>query len=80
MKIAVLSWDLLVWDAEKNQERGFNVKGEWQYDGPELPLEYLRHSLDGTIILVINPGSKSVQTLWIESGFEYMNQAISNPS
>ena len=78
MKIAVLGWGLLTWESEKNLEREFNVKGEWNSDGPELPIEYLRHSLDGRIMLVINPGSKIVQTLWIESGLEYMNKAISN--
>lgn len=78
MKIAVLSWGLLSWDVAKNQERGFHVTGEWHADGPELPLEYLRHSLDGQIILVINPGSKSVPTLWVQSGFNFLNQAISN--
>ena len=78
MKIVVLGWGLLTWDTELNKEREFNVVGEWKTDGPELPIEFLRHTLDGKIISVINPGSSPVRTLWIESGLEYINQAVSN--
>lgn len=78
MKIAILGWSLLTWETDKNQSRGFVIKGDWNSDGPELPIEFLRRSLDGRIILVIHPGSKPVTTLWAESGFDFLNKAIGN--
>ena len=78
MKIAILKWDLSILNSDKFQSRSLVVTGDWHSDGPNLPLEYLRHSLDGRILLVIHPGSKPVPSLWAESGFHFMNQAVSD--
>ncbi|QDW25232.1 hypothetical protein FFJ24_010580 [Pedobacter sp. KBS0701] len=61
MKIACLGWGSLIWDPKKLQ-----IKGEWQPDGPELPLEYKRQSTDGRLTLVIDLQSIKLTTLWIE--------------
>jgi hypothetical protein len=59
MKIVCVSWGSLLWNL-----KGFPVAGDWHYDGPELPLEYARHS-DGEIAsLVLMEGGPAVPTFW----------------
>ncbi|SEO59270.1 hypothetical protein [Mucilaginibacter sp. OK283] len=74
MKIAVLGWGSLIW-----QPKQLNITGEkWYQDGPLLPLEFKRVSLDGRLTLVICPGYPEVISLYAISSFDNLNQAIDN--
>lgn len=61
MTIACLGWGSLIWC-----QKTLPVKGEWQKNGPHLPLEFARESRDKRITLVICNEGKNVQTLWAE--------------
>lgn len=64
-KIAVIGWGSLIWNPkdlniiDKNPE-------SWKNDGPELPIEFSRISIDGRLTLVISDEKdiKCVKTLW----------------
>lgn len=53
-KIAILGWGSLIWDARPVFDK---QHGDWQSDGPTLPLEFSRVSTtrDGALTLVIDP-------------------------
>lgn len=59
MKIACLGWGSLTWDPQK-----LPVVGQWEIDGPLLPIEFARKSSRGRITLVIVENYKCVPTLW----------------
>jgi len=40
--------------------------GNWQPDGPVLPVEFARTSQDGRLTLVLTEGAAPVATLWVE--------------
>jgi len=64
MKIAVIGWGSLIWDKEaKNIEF---ISKTWHDDGPELPIEFTRQSMDGRLTLVITPNVATVRTKWAE--------------
>lgn len=77
MKIAVLGWGSLIWDP-----RDLRIKGEWNSDGPYLPVEFARISSHGksdeTLTLVIFPESGRVQVLWAWMDTEDLDEAIEN--
>lgn len=60
-KIACIGWGSLIWDP-----CGLPVKGEWQPDGPSLPVEFARQSSADHITLVIVKSAHRVPTLWAE--------------
>lgn len=65
IKIGVLGWGSLIWDKEKNEMKGFEIKGDWFEDGPLLPIEFARISNDSRLTLVLFPSTKKkVQVLW----------------
>ncbi len=61
MRIACIGWGSLTWDPGK-----LPIKEEWQKNGPLLPIEFARESLDQRITLVIVENSLTVTTLWVE--------------
>lgn len=61
MRIACIGWGSLVWSPGV-----LRCKGEWQLDGPRLPLEFARTSKDGRLTLVLTDGAAAVQSLWTE--------------
>jgi hypothetical protein len=77
MRIACLGWGSLIWDP-----RDLPVQGDWQHDGPWLPIEFARQSADDRMTLVCVPGYQhQVQSLWIllssptiEAGRETLRQ------
>lgn len=54
------------------------VVGEWQADGPSLPVEFARISKNGRLTLVITPGSGEVPVLWATLGSATLDRAISD--
>lgn len=73
MRIAVIGWGSLIWDP-----RELKTNGEWKKDGPLFPIEFARISNDLRLTLVIRPASKVVKTLYIESAFTELHEAIKN--
>ncbi len=59
--IVCLGWGSLIWDPQQ-----LPTKGDWQNDGPALPVEFLRQSNNGRLTLVIDPESIPQQVLWVE--------------
>lgn len=60
-KIACIGWGSLIWEP-----CDLPVKGEWQPDGPSLPVEFARQSAADHITLVIVESDCRVPTLWAE--------------
>ncbi len=71
--IACLGWGSLIWD----NSRPFETKGNWQNDGPALPIEFARQSKDDRITLVITDSEHDVPTLWAELDVASLDKAIS---
>jgi hypothetical protein len=59
MQIACLGWGSLVWDPGS-----LPIQGNWQCDGPFLPLEFARQPSDDRITIVIADVPDQVQSLW----------------
>jgi len=79
IKIAFLGWGSLYWDPGT-----LRVSGDWQTDGPLLPIEFARITLDGRLSLVIYKDEtrdrrvKDVQVLWVEAQDTDLDQAKKN--
>lgn len=59
MRIACLAWGSLVWDP-----RTLPHSRPFLEDGPELPIEFSRVSLDGRVTLVIDSNAPQLRTFW----------------
>lgn len=57
--IICLGWGSLIW-----QQGELDISGEWRKDGPEVPVEFLRQSINGRLTLVIEPSSPKLMVLW----------------
>jgi hypothetical protein len=72
--IACLAWGSLVWDT-----RTLPVTGEWETDGPILPLEFARQSGDGRMTLVIVDSDHRVPVLWSKLNVRSLPGASAEP-
>jgi len=73
VRITILGWGSLIWD-----QQALEVEGHWKTNGPMLPIEFARKSMDGRMTLVIHPNSHKLKTLWIKSSNINLNDAIAN--
>ena len=71
MKIAIIGWGSLL-----RYKKALEIDGEWQGDGPFLPLEFSYISKNKLLTLAILPGSRGVQTLWALSNFHDIDDAM----
>ena len=72
MTIAIIGWGSLIWDP-----RDLPREGIWQDDGPELPIEFSRISVDARLTLVIDPADGSpVKTRYVLSPRTSLDDAI----
>jgi len=71
MKIVYLGWGSLIWD----ESRKFEIDGNWQTDGPELPVEFARVSKDKRLTLVLCQGAQWVTVLWATSKTKDLREA-----
>lgn len=71
LRIACLAWGSLLWDP-----RTLPRAGAFQADGPRLPIEFSRVSLDGRVTLIIDSQASELQTYWVELSVDSMDQAI----
>ena len=71
MAIACLGWGSLIWSP-----RSLPVRGDWQTDGPKLPVEFSRQANDGRITLAITPGVKPIPVLWAELEVDRIDAAV----
>jgi hypothetical protein len=71
--IVCLGWGSLVWDPQQ-----LPIKGDWQTDGPALPIEFVRQSNNGRLTLVIDPESKPMPVLWTELKANKLSDAVEN--
>jgi hypothetical protein len=72
-RIAVLAWGSLTWDQGE-----LKTRSEWYEDGPLMPIEFARISLDGRLTLVIKPGYRKVRVFHAESEFSSLQEAREN--
>lgn len=73
MLITCLGWGSLVWDP-----RQLPVRGTWFTDGPFLPIEFARQSLNGRMTLVLAPKTfPLVRSLWKPMSVATLNEARS---
>lgn len=75
MKIAILGWGSLIWDP---LNLAYNIETNWSTEGPYLPIEYSRISIDGRLTLVISDKVKEIKTFFAISTYETLDQAILN--
>ena len=61
MSIVCLGWGSLVWDP-----RCLPIEGDWHSNGPNLPIEFARESMDGRITLVLTEGVTPVKSCWVK--------------
>ena len=69
--IACLGWGSLIRDP-----RNLPIRRYWFGDGPLIPLEFARQSMDGRITLVIAPGTRPVRSLWALMDSDSLEDAI----
>ncbi len=75
MRIAILGWGSLLWCPRK-----LETVGEWQPDGPRLPIEFARISGEKAtkLTLVLLEGVEPIKTYWIRSAKSRLDEAREN--
>jgi hypothetical protein len=71
LRIGCLAWGSLWWDP-----RSLPVGGAFRDDGPRLPIEFSRVSLDGRVTLVIDSNAPLLTTYWVPLSVETPETAI----
>jgi hypothetical protein len=71
LRIGCLAWGSLLWDP-----RTLPRAGDFKHDGPPLPIEFSRVSLDGRVTLVIDPTAREVQTYWVPLAVDSLSEAV----
>lgn len=61
LMIVCLGWGSLIWNPG-----ALEIEGNWHDSGPNLSIEYLRHSKDGRLTLVIDENGKKSRVLWAQ--------------
>jgi hypothetical protein len=74
MKIACIGWGSLVW----NPGNLLVENKEWFFDGPLLPIEFVRISSDKRVTLVIDEISSPISTLWNIMDTEDLQKAFNS--
>lgn len=69
--ICCLGWGSLIWDAKE-----FPICSVWKSNGPSLPIEFTRQSIDDRITLVITPGQKEIPVLWAKLRIDKIEDAV----
>lgn len=69
--IACIGWGSLIWDS-----RTLPIQRSWFQDGPFIPVEFARQSVDGRLTLVIEPKARPVRTLWAKMDNMELESAI----
>lgn len=72
-RIAILAFGSLVWSP-----RDLQIKDDWQYGGPPLPVEFSRIARNGRLVLTFTPGVEALPTYFAESAFAKLDEAIAN--
>lgn len=72
-RIAILAFGSLVWSP-----RDLQIKGDWRYGGPALPVEFSRIAANGRLVLTYTPGVEALPTYYAESAFTDPEEAIAN--
>jgi len=68
VRTAVLAWGSLIWQPG-NDYGDLSVAGDWQADGPDLPIEFARISSDDRLTLIVVPGYPHMsRVMWAISG------------
>lgn len=57
--IVCLGWGSLIWNTDD-----LEISGQWEPNGPEVPVEYLRQSNNGRLTLVIDKEASKSAVLW----------------
>lgn len=73
MTIACLGWGSLIWQPKNLPVR----EADWFTDGPELPVEFARHSGENRITLVVMKDGPAVPVLWCKLPFDTLAEAAS---
>jgi len=80
MRIAILAWGSLLWDEEGNREFD-KWRGDWEFDGPSLRIEFSRisKSRKDALTLVIDP-ENGVPTIvaWCPSKRKKLEDAVAD--
>lgn len=69
--IVCLGWGSLIWEPQQ-----LPIEGDWQTDGPALPIEFVRQSNNGRLTLVIDPLSQRMPVLWAELKVCDLSEAV----
>jgi len=73
MQIAILGWGSLYWNLG-----ALATDGNWQSDGPWLPIEFARLSSQHRLTLVLFANAGLIRTYWIKSARTELNAACEN--
>jgi hypothetical protein len=69
--IACLGWGSLCY-----RPGNLPIKGQWQQDGPSIPVEFARISKDGRITLTIVEGAAPITVLWVPLDVTFLHEAV----